>query len=304
MFRTRPARFAIVCVALWVLQLALTVAAFYWASGTRAVDESTPWWQGAVLVVALVLGALLFVQLPRALQWRPRLNARPSPELNAERRRIARDLHDTVGSQLVCAMALLDSNPHGGREVLSILERCMLDLRLLVDSMDADGESVTERLARLRHRVQPVLERRGIEMSWDVQDFDGPPQLQGHCAGHLVAIVQEALSNVLQHANASEVAVSVHYLAASGSWYAEVSDNGGGIDPDQHDGLGTGSGIAGMHRRAQLAGGQLSFLPRQGGGTSVWVIVPGGIVLGRGPDDPPAAGHKKSPANAGLEMDP
>nr|WP_233574629.1 ATP-binding protein [Acidovorax sp. 106] len=174
-------------------------------------------------------------------------------------------------------MALLDSKPSSDSEVLSVLERCMLDLRLIVDSMDGEGESVTERLARLRHRLQPVLERRGIQMTWDVQVFDGAMQLHGHCATHLVAIVQEALSNVLQHARATEVAVSVHYLAASGSWYAEVSDNGIGMDAHHDDAQAhAGSGIAGMHRRAELAGGQFSFLPRQGGGTCVWVIVPGG----------------------------
>ena len=275
MFRTRPAWFAITCVSLWLLLLVLTLLSFGWFwdvdGGARR------WLLGVTLLVCLALGGLLLIQLPRALQWRPRLSPRPSPELHAERRRIARDLHDSLGSQLVCAMALLDSKPSSDSEVLSVLERCMLDLRLIVDSMDGEGESVTERLARLRHRLQPVLERRGIQMTWDVQVFDGAMQLHGHCATHLVAIVQEALSNVLQHARATEVAVSVHYLAASGSWYAEVSDNGIGMDAHHDDAQAhAGSGIAGMHRRAQLAGGQFSFLPRQGGGTCVWVIVPGG----------------------------
>lgn len=277
MFRTRPAWFAVTCVALCLLQWPLMVVAFGWLG--HASGKTLLVLQAVVCAACVVLGALLLIQLPRALQWRPRLSPRPSPELSAERRRIARDLHDSLGSQLVCAMALLDSKPATDSDVLGVLERCMLDLRLIVDSMDGEGESVTERLARLRHRLQPVLERRGIQMTWDVQVFDAEPQLQGHCASHLVAIVQEALSNVLQHAQATEVAVSVHYLAASGSWYAEVSDNGVGMDALGEDAFASkGAGIAGMHRRAQLAGGQFSFLPRQGGGTCLWVIVPGGHV--------------------------
>lgn len=277
MFRTRPAWFATTCVALGLLQLPLMAVAFGWLGS--AAGNALPLCQAAVFAASLVQGGLLLTQLPRALQWRPRLSSRPSPELSAERRRIARDLHDSLGSQLVCAMALLDAKPATDSDVLGVLERCMLDLRLIVDSMDGEGESVTQRLARLRHRLQPVLERRGIQMTWDVQVFDAEPQLQGHCASHLAAIVQEALSNVLQHAQATEVAVSVHYLAASGSWYAEVSDNGVGMAVAGEDVLAPkGTGIAGMHRRAQLAGGQFSFLPRQGGGTCLWVIVPGGHV--------------------------
>lgn len=146
MFRTRPPLFAIVCICMWLMQLVLLAVAFYGYDEERPSDRR--WWELAALVISVGLVALLLVQLPRALQWRPRLRARASPEVMAERRRIAQDLHDNLGAKLVFAMALLDTEPPAVRELRSLLDKCMLDLRLVVDSMDAQDEPFADRLAR------------------------------------------------------------------------------------------------------------------------------------------------------------
>jgi two-component system, NarL family, sensor histidine kinase DevS len=276
MFVTRPALFATACSGLWLLQLGLmgAMAAAWWE--LWALTRAQLAWCGAALAGAtLVLGALLLVQLPRALRWRPRLTPRASAELQAERKRIARDLHDKLGSQLVNALALLHARTPPDREAQAALEQCMLDLRLVVDSMDAQDEPVTARLARLRHRLQPVLERRGMHLAWDMVLPGHPPEPNPHSAQQLVSVVQEALSNVLQHSGATQVGISVRYLPATDLWQAEVCDNGRGLDVQQlaH---GSGTGIAGMHQRARLAGGQLVLSPQPGGGTRVQVSVPGG----------------------------
>ena len=109
----------------------------------------------------------------------------------------------------------------------------MLDLRFVVDSMDAQGEPVTTRLARLRHRLQPVLERRGVQLVWNM-DLPGHPQEPNpYSAEQLVSVVQEALSNVLQHSGATKVDINVRYVPATDLWQAEVCDNGRGLDVEQ-----------------------------------------------------------------------
>lgn len=106
MFRTSPPRFALACLALWVVQLVLSLLlAWHW----WALSSSSMQWVLAMqIVTGVLLGLLILIQLPRALQWRPRRNPRPSAELQAERQRIARDLHDNIGSQLINTMVLLD----------------------------------------------------------------------------------------------------------------------------------------------------------------------------------------------------
>lgn len=278
MFRTHPPRFALVSMALWAVLCLLSVAMVVrcWAQ-----DVPGMWYLGvAQLALIASLGALLGLSLPRALQWRVRSSVRPSAELQAERQRIARDLHDNVGSQLVSAMALLDPAVPAQAQALRVLEQCMLDLRLVVDSMDSTGESVTERLARLRHRIQPVLERRGIQMAWDVDCTDDARLPDGECAGHLVCIAQEALSNVLQHSGATQVQMHMAHVPREDAWHLDISDNGSGLSTAHATphatsyAHGGGQGLAGMQQRARLAGGQLHLLHPPQGGTCVRVVLP------------------------------
>ncbi|MFN7155142.1 MAG: sensor histidine kinase [Acidovorax sp.] len=274
MFRTRPPLFALACVGIWALQLVLITVSFHWIG---AVGPSMQrWWELAAVAASLALGGLLLVQLPRALQWRPRLNVRVSAEVMEERRRIAGDLHDSVGSQLISALAMLDlANPRD-RAIHTVLEQGMLDLRLLVDSMDGAEAPIELRLAQLRYRMEPVLAQRGIRILWDVQAPQCKLFVHPDGAAHLVAIVQEALSNALQHANATEIAVSAKNMESDGCWCLEISDNGTGIPPvHKPEGVASaGYGIAGMSRRARLAGGELFVQERHAGGTSIRAVVP------------------------------
>ncbi|WP_422842797.1 sensor histidine kinase [Acidovorax sp. M2(2025)] len=266
MFRTRPPWFAAVCIGTWLLQFALMTAVALWRETTSGPQHR--WLELAALGTTLVLGVMLLVQLPRALQWRPRLSVRPSAEVLAQRRRIARDLHDNVGSQLVFALALLESSEDRD-QVRAALEKCLLDLRLLTDAMGGDDASLADRLAQLRYRIGPVLAQRGIRMFWNVEVAPEADFPHRDSAAQLVAIVQEALSNALQHAQATEIELRASTLPDPACWCLEIRDNGQGL-ASPHG----GSGMAGMAHRAILAGGALHVLPGAQGGTSIRVVIP------------------------------
>lgn len=256
------------------MQLVLITASFHWIGSVEPYMQS--WWELAAVAATLGLGGMLLVQLPKALLWRPRINHRASAEVMEERRRIARDLHDTLGSQLVSAIALLDLSKHNDRSVHTLLKRCMLDLRLLVDAMDGAEAPFEVRLAQLRYRMEPVCAHQGIRLLWDVQTSQSASILPASIAAHLVAIVQEALSNALQHAKATEIYVCAKDIESDGYCWVEISDNGQGIRSQQNlDGLtAAGRGIVGMSLRAHLAGGHLSVQRGHAGGTSVRAVVP------------------------------
>lgn len=269
MFLSRPPSFALACVGLWAAQLAVHGGALLWRYAALAQSGWLGWYL-ASLACNLGIGTLLLVQLPRVLRWRPRRQLRPSAELRDERRRIARDLHDHIGSQLVSAMALLDAGATA--QARQVLEHCMLDTRLLVDSMDGYDDALTDSLARLRHRLQPVLEGRGIRLVWLVEWAEGVPG--GASARELTCLVREAVSNVLQHAQATEVSVALglQETPAGRAWLLTVSDNGKGLPPGgpPHTGL----GLASMRERAAQAGGTLQVLNGAQGGVVVEVTVP------------------------------
>lgn len=282
MFRTRPPTYALACVVTWAVLL-LVHTGVLWLPQPLTPRLSWAWYL-MDLACMLVIGALLLMQLPRALQWRPRRSLRPSPEVQHERQRIARDLHDQVGSQLVNAMALLDGDDAAQRAARQALEQCMLDVRCLVDSMDGHDDSLADGLARLRHRIQPVLERRGIQLVWEVEPATHEPLPTGSRAHELTSVVKEAISNVLQHADASLLTVSLSEVhgAAGPEWQLCVVDNGKGIDGDTQA-LG-GRGMASMRERVHRAGATLHVTPTEHGGLSICVAVP----LARSRPQPPS----------------
>lgn len=274
MFRTSPPRFALACVALWVVQmvLSLLMVGHFWALSSTAMQ----WLAATQIVTQAVLGLLILIQLPRALQWQPRRNPRPSAELQAERQRIARQLHDNVGSQLINTMGLLDPKVPAHSQALRALEQCMLDLRLVVDSMDSVTDSLADRLARLRHRIEPVLDRRGIHMAWHVHPADDANALDAGRAQHMVSIAQEALSNVLQHAQATQVTVCLNHDGEQGAWRLEICDNGRGLPEESTDSRTkpSGFGLEGMRSRALQMGGFLEWFRPEEGGTCIRVVLP------------------------------
>lgn len=291
MFRYRPPVFALACLAAWLLELVLLPVAFgWWGAGI------TRYGQWAALGASVLLGVLLLVQMPRVLRWRPRRKARPSPELQAERQRIAQTLHDSVGSQLVQAMAMLDAAQPAQQHALHSLEHCLLELRVVVDSMDSSDESLNERLARLRHRIQPVLERRSIGMDWNVVQSGSGAQLDGAAAHHLALLVQEALSNILQHARATRVAVSWAPVPSGRAWLLLVSDDGCGL-AGSADGAtrARGKGMAGMRQRAAQAGGRLQVTQSAQGGVCIGVEMPSAALPVATPaPQSPAPAHRPS----------
>ena len=270
MFRTRPPAYALACAALWFIQLCANLLLVF----TNLPSGASHYWLLFNLVTTILLGVLILLQLPRALQWRPRRSARPSHELRQERQRIARDLHDQVGSQLVVAMALLDPALPAHKQALRALEQCLLDLRLVVDSMDSTDASLPERLAQLRHRLQPVLQHRGIALEWQVSCTPEEHLPGGDQAAHLAHIAQEALSNLLQHSRATQVQIRLTHLAHEQAWLLEIADNGIGLPNGPAQGA-TGKGLANMFARAQMAACQLQLLPSgQHSGTCVRIVLP------------------------------
>lgn len=233
---------------------------------------------------ALISAATLVWLLPKAyrsLLWRRRKSVRPSREVQLERRRMAAALHDGVGSQLVHLISLSEQHPDPAMR--RALEQCLLDLRLTVDSMDAQDESLAVLLARFRHRLQPVLERQGMSLHWDVWDpevlGESGSLPRGSMAREIMAVVQEAVSNVLQHAQAREVWITLVAAAQTDTPSAfvhaclSIEDDGKGMAAKAEQEMSTefssGMGLLNMRRRAHAIGGKLEMQPRIGGGTQI-----------------------------------
>jgi PAS domain S-box-containing protein len=219
--------------------------------------------------------------LARLAQQRAVLLTRLVVAQDAERVRIANDVHDDT----VQALAAVDLR-------LGLLRRRLReqapDLLTELDSLQETVSGATERLRALLFDLEPpdladglsaALARAGDELfegtptSCRVEGDDEPRMPE---ASRAVAyrIAKEALVNVLKHAKARRVLVSV--TGADDGLQVEVHDDGVGAGDTVNDNLAGHRGVSGMRDRATLAGGRCTFGVSPYGGTSMTLWLPGG----------------------------
>lgn len=195
-----------------------------------------------------------------------------------ERQRVARDLHDSVSQELfsltLLAAAgknqLVSNSPKLGSTIEQIehlasqAQREMRALLLHLRPIDLEGRSFSEASERF---LQGVAERHGLQ--W-VYRHEGQSALTMAVEEQLFRVLQEAVANVLKHAEANHITV---LLSEQASLYElSISDDGCGFLPAEsihRDAY----GLYAMHERVRLLGGRLEILQRNPG-TTVKVVIP------------------------------
>jgi signal transduction histidine kinase len=210
-----------------------------------------------------------------------------------ERNRLARELHDAVTQTLFSASLIAEALPalwerdqEKGRERLAMLRQmsrgALAEMRTLLLELRPAAVAETSLEDLLGQLGEAVAGREGVPVSVEV---DGSCELPADLHVALYRIAQEALSNVVKHAKASQVAVSLRCVPCEPSPDSGegegvgvkvelvISDDGRGFDPDdappEHMGLGI------MRERAEAVGAQLGIVSQPGRGTQVTVVWPG-----------------------------
>jgi len=171
-----------------------------------------------------------------------------------ERRRVMQDMHDGMGSSLVSALRVVERGDLDEAAVIQVLKDCIDDLKLTIDAMEPVEADLMILLATLRFRLQPRLDATGLKLRWRIQDIPPILWLDQHNALHILRILQEAITNVIKHAQASEISMSTE--ADADTVCITVADNGRGFDTDTPTG---GKGLANQMRRATAIGGDVSW---------------------------------------------
>ncbi len=191
---------------------------------------------------------------------------------DAERRHWARELHDETlqslgGLRIRLSSALrrddLSHAQEAMREAVAHLEQEIENLRAIITEL---RPAALDELG-LRTAIEGLFDRHREQSGFHL---DGELMLAGPSAGQerfeeeletaVYRLVQEALTNVAKHAQASRVRVAVS--ESDGQLSVEVQDDGSGFDPEA---VGHGFGLAGMRERVNLAGGTLSIDSSQHG---------------------------------------
>jgi signal transduction histidine kinase len=190
----------------------------------------------------------------------------------SERERIMQDVHDGVGGQLVSALALVESGRHEPEEVGDVLRGALEDLRLVIDSLDPTDCDLLSVLGSARARLEPRLQRHGLQMRWEVREVPPLPGFGPETALQVMRVVQEAVTNVVKHAGARIIVVRTGDGATpegAPGVFVEISDDGTGCPPDAP----RGRGLTSMARRAERLGGRF-VLESSAAGTTVRLWMP------------------------------
>lgn len=254
---------------------------------------------GGQLSIAIE-NARLWEELRRKEELRGQLLHKVIIAQEEERKRIGRELHDETSQALAALVVVLQA----ARAAISMdLKRCaeyideakaavtrtIQDLHAIIYDLRPSLLDDLGLLPALRWCAQNRLERRGIEVIWDVEGEE--IRLPSEVETALFRIGQEAMTNIAKYAHADQVRIRVEFKPAYVT--LQVSDDGVGFNVAQvmsqmanrnvnlsapsdaaQEKVGAGLGLLGMEERASLLGGQFQIESTPGRGTTVTARIP------------------------------
>ncbi len=256
------------------------------SSRDTSADTLEEWlWTGGVFLAGEMMQKIQLRAIPRRTEngkvlWDGLVFSLPGhgdSALEQERKRIAREIHDelgqaltalridvawlservsrdgTVGERLQSMSNILDNTVESVRRIAAHLRPGLLDDLGLAASIEWLADQIT---ARSGIRCRIAMDHGSLDLN----------ERLSVC---VYRIVQEALTNVARHSEASEVEVGIQEV--ENSLLVEISDNGVGFDPETRK---YSYGLLGIRERAQMLGGTVEVTSRPDEGTSVMASFP------------------------------
>lgn len=279
--RTRP---TVAIAAVMVISFAAGVHDFLLASRSPLLHAWLPDWSAhrifllhhAANLMLLAMGALLVVRFVQSLSDlegakshletrlldREREIAASFEQVSAlqrekatveERQRIMRELHDGLGSQLFAALSHAEKGALSHDAMADLLRHSIAEMRLAIETLASNENDFRAVFGNFRYRWDSRLRELGLGAEWHFTLPDEMPPVPPHDALQVLRVAQEALTNVLKHAQARRVRVGLAYNG--GALQLEVVDDGQGII----EATGSGRGLANMRARADRLGAALDI---------------------------------------------
>lgn len=197
-----------------------------------------------------------------------------------ERQRIARDLHDAVSQELFglamlseASLKLFDKNPSAAKEQLQEVAQSahkaqaeMRALLLHLRPVHLTGETLEEGVQKL---IVELEQKSNLIFHVDI---DEGLALKDVVEEHLFRIIQEALSNILRHADAANVQIGMK--RKQNEIYVRIEDDGSGFDIGNHQEKKTSYGLKTMKERSEELGGTFTIRSKEGEGTYIHIRIP------------------------------
>ena len=197
----------------------------------------------------------------------------------AERARIARELHDTVAQDLRYCKNLLEKKNaiENLSQITELLGKSLSEVRMMSYNLAPPQITKKDFSASVVNLCSEFAEKSGLDFRLSVPDGTDCSFLDEDDILNLYRIVQEALTNIIKHAAASEVVILIRNQTGEEEkgLYIFISDDGAGFDSQKkffddskHFGL------TGMKKRSQLIGAKFLVNSAKGEGTQISIFLP------------------------------
>ncbi len=240
----------------------------------ESITEEGWFWPAVAVYILLLAGAAIYFFLL--------YNFRQKLKLQSLRNRIAADLHDEVGATLssIAISTRLIEKKYGRHapEMLSILQQIKSDseetiqtIRDTVWTLNPNNDSVEQLFEKMRSLAFQLLTPQDISLTFNNQLSDSETsrlQLSIEQRQNLYLIFKEALNNILKHAEASKVSITLKINGQE--LLMNIADNGRGFDATRHY---EGNGLKNYKKRAAESFMEVTLTSKTGEGTQLNITV-------------------------------
>lgn len=228
------------------------------------------WWF-IIVASGITAGIIYYIYL---------LRMRRRNERELIRNRIARDLHDDMGSTLSTinilssmAKTRIADDPQATGQYISKIsdnsQRMMEAMDDIVWAIKPDNDNMQKITARMREFATGILEAKDIEVGFKADEKINDIKLNMETRRDLFLLFKEAVNNAAKYSHCSKC--SIHITLHQKRLLLTIADNGIGFDVMKAD---SGNGLSNMQKRAEAIKGRISVQSKPGEGTKVTVNIP------------------------------
>ena len=179
-------------------------------------------------------------------------------------------MHDGLGARLsgIVLQTRTEKMPYS--DIPGAVQESLDELRLIIDSLDSAGDTLAMALGAFRERIQQQFSAAGITLDWHIDEGAVTAKYSASEVLQIFRILQECCTNIVRHAQASEVSFALTRVEGEHPIKITVRDNGCGLPDDKRE---NGKGLKNMAMRARRIQAEFS-LEDTGSGVEMCLKLP------------------------------